>query len=178
MLTTVRILSVSLCVVGLSSCMIDGGTNSDSMNYQPNAYQNAPLYPEGYDNAGYYAETQTYKKEVMVPESYNVSAERAPIAPKNADKAWVAGQNPQGYTIEVAHDEKASRVAGTLQKAPKNERAAEVKYQDRGQVYYKGLYGSYPSQEAAQNALNALPDDIKQGSSIKEWGSIQNNLSE
>lgn len=178
MLTTLRIISVSLCTISLTACMIDGTSQID---YPSNGYQNSPLYPEGYDNAGYYSnyrEEARTQKNVSVPESYHVGAYRSPVAPKDVDKAWVAGQSPQAYTIELANDEKAARVAGTLQKAPKSERTAEVKYHQQGKVYYKGLYGSYPTQQAAQDALNALPDDVKKGSQVSAWGNIQDNLSE
>ena len=176
MLTTIRILGVGLCAVSLSACMIDG-TNSSS-GYQPYDSQPSTLYPEGYDSTvgyGYQAES---KKEVVVPESYHVGAYHSPTPPKDLDRTWVSNQNPQGYTIEVADDEKAARVAGTLQKAPKSEHMAEVKYQRNGQTSYKGLYGTYPSQEAAQQALSALPEDVKQGASVKTWGSVQDNLGE
>ncbi len=177
MLTTIRLLGVSLCVLNLSSCMInDTGRSSDpSYGY---GYENPPLYPEGYESIGTYSDQTVNQTNVSVPESYHVGAERSPTLPKDVDKSWVSSQNPQGYTIEVAEGEKAAQVAGVLQKAPKNERMAEVKSQQGGKTYYKGLYGSYDSQEAAQQALSALPDDLKQSAGVKTWGSVQKNLSE
>ena len=85
-------------------------------------------------------------------------------------------QNSQAFTIELADEEKASQVANTLYKAPKNERMGEVKYQRDGKTYYKGLYGSFPSYEAAQQALSALPSDVKQNAGIKKWASVQNGV--
>ncbi len=78
----------------------------------------------------------------------------------------------------MADGEKASQVAQTLYKAPKNDRMAQIKYQRNGKDYYKGLYGSYDSPEAAQKALDALPPDIKQGAGIKNWSNVQGNLNE
>lgn len=176
MRTTIQVLSVSLCVLNLSSCMIN--TDSSSGNVVPYGYQNSELYPEGYENVSAYQEPPVKQSNVVVPESYHVGAYHSPTPPKDMDRNWVSNQNPQGYTIEIANGEKAAHVAGVLQKAPKNERMAEVKYQSQGRAYYKGLYGSYESQEAAQQALNALPDEVKQGAGIKTWGSVQNNLSE
>ena len=84
----------------------------------------------------------------------------------------------QNYTIELADGDKASEVANTLYKAPKNDRMAEIKYQKDGKTYYKGVYGSYPSLEAAQQALTTLPDEIKQKAGVQTWGSVQQNVHE
>ncbi len=176
MRTTIQVISVSLCVLNLSSCMLN--EQSSSGNYVPYGYQNSDLYPEGYENVSTYQEPVFKQTNVVVPESYHVGAYHSPTPPRDMDKNWVQTQNPQGYTIEIANDEKAAHVAGALQKAPKSERMAEVKYQNKGKAYYKGLYGSYDSQEAAQQALSALPDELKQEAGIKTWGSVQNNLSE
>jgi septal ring-binding cell division protein DamX len=176
MLTTIRVIGVSLCVVNLSSCMInDTNTTTTESSY---GYDNSQLYPESYENIGTYTDQAVNKTEVSVPDSYHVGAYHSPVSPKNMDRIWVSNQNPQGYTIQIAEDEKAAHVAGALQKAPKKERMAEVKYQRGGKAYYKGLYGSYDSQESAQQALNALPDEVKQQAGVQSWGSVQNNLSE
>ena len=176
MLANIKFLSVGLCAISLSACMIDG-TNS-SNDYHSYEAQPSTLYPDGYDtNVGYGYPTES-KKEVVVPESYHVGAYHSPTSSKDIDRTWVSNQNPQGYTIEVADDQKASRVAGTLQKTPKNEHTAEVQYQRNGQVSYKGLYGTYPSQEAAEQALSKLPEDVKQNASVKTWSNVQNNISE
>ena len=55
---------------------------------------------------------------------------------------------------------------------------AEIKYQNQGKAYYKGVYGSYPSFDAAQQALNNLPDDVKKGAGVKTWGSVQSSVAE
>ncbi len=177
MLTKTRIICVSLCVFNLSACMT--GEQHDYNNSYSYGYQVSPLYPEGYDNTVVYSETSfETKPAVMVPDSYHIGATQSPIASKDLDKTWVSSQNPKNYTIQIADDEKAARVAGTLQKAPKNEHMAEVKYQRNGKAYYKGLYGSYPTSEDANKALNALPADVKQGAGIQTWESVQQSVAE
>lgn len=176
MLTNIKIISISLCAISLSACMIDDGQDMTS-NYQSYDYKNTPLYPEGYDSTAIYSD-ETAKKEVVVPESYHVGAMQSPVSPKDLDKSWVRSQNPMGYTIQIANDEKAAHVAGALQKAPKNERMAEIKSQRDGKANYIGLYGTYPNYDAAHKALDALPADIKQGAGIKSWGSVQQTVSE
>ena len=174
---------LSLLSCSLTACVTDGTSNS---TFYPN--EPAPgsmLYPEGYEsNSNYNLPNVTREPEsvpvpspapvqdVIVPESYHVTATAAPTRPKDVDRSWVSSQNPQGYTIELAEGDKAAQVAGVLYRAPKAERSAEVKSK-RG---YTGVYGSYPSYEAAQQTLNALPDDVKQRAAIKTWGSVQGEL--
>jgi septal ring-binding cell division protein DamX len=103
---------------------------------------------------------------------------RSPVLSRDSDKSWVESQNPQGYTIEIADDEKPAYVANQLHNAPKKERMAEIKYQKAGKPHYKGLYGSYNNPEDAKNAMNALPPEIKSGAGVKDWKSVQGKLNE
>ncbi len=172
MLNKNRIAGLLICVSSLSACT---SSHDDAYTgYQPYTYDGTQLYPEGYENTNYSLE----EKHVVVPDSYHVSAEHSPTSHKDIDREWVNQQNAEGYTIELATGDKASQVANTLQKAPKNERMAEVKYERNGKIYYKGLYGTYKSREAAEQALGALPPDVKQNAGIKTWSSIQSNVDE
>ncbi len=153
------------------------------MNYQSYVYKSEPLYPESYDtysNYRYYSapEPDMVKKGVEVPDTYHVGPMRSPVSHKDQDRNWATSQSPQGYTIELADDAKASQVAQTLQKVPKTEHVGQVKYEKNGQSYYKGLYGSYNSYEAAQQSLNSLPEDVKANATIKNWGNVQGNINE
>lgn len=144
------------------------------MSYQGYAYNDAQMYPQmdyGYSDYEYSNQSQM----VDVPDSYHVGEYHAPVSFKDRDKQWVNSQNPQKYTIELADDEKAAAVAKKLYQAPKSDRSAQVQYQKNGKSYYKGVYGSYDSPEAAQKALDGLPTDIKQGAGVKNWGSVQGN---
>lgn len=177
MLTKTKIICVSFCVIHLSACMTSGANHYTTP--QPYDYQTTPLYPEGYDNTVVYSNAAfEEKQELVIPNSYHVGTAQSPIASKDLDKSWVNNQNPGNYTIQISEDEKAAHVAGVLQKAPKNEHMAEVKYQQNGKAYYKGLYGSFPTAEAATKALDALPADIKEGAKIESWGSVQQNVTE
>lgn len=177
--------SISICAFSLSACMIDG-TNTTYDYHHPLPQQSTLLYPDSYETVGMYntepvitdTTSTTEQHNVVVPESYHVGAYRAPTTSKDADRTWVTSQNPQGYTIELASGDKAASVASVLYKAPKKEHMAEVKYQHGGKTYYRGLYGSYTSYEAAQQTLNALPDEIKKNAGIKTWNSIQGSISE
>ncbi len=175
MVNTTRILSIFLCVSGLSACTSD--TQAVYSADLPYADGGPPLYPEGYES-NMYSELPLEQKTVDVPDTYHVGANHSPTPHKDMDREWVNNQNAQGYTIELADDEKASQVANTLYKAPKNERTAEVKYQHDGKTYYKGLYGTYPSYDAAQQALSTLPEEVRQKAGIKTWESVQHGVNE
>ena len=179
MLIKTKMITMTLCVVGLSACS-SWYQNSQIHSYPTKNRSSAiQLYPDGYDNGGAYAPdsvSTTLSKPHTASSADGYQANVNTVEPasfKMRDKSWVSSQNPQGYTIELSNGEKASDVAGTLQKAPKNERMAEVKYQRDGKQYYKCVYGSYPTYEAAQQALSTLPEDVKQGATVKTWGHIQ-----
>ena len=175
MIKNTRTLGIVICVLSLSACTsYSPGEYSDNQNYAP---QGTLLYPEGYDSR-VYSETYQEKKSVVVPETYHVGAYHSPTPHTDRDREWVNGQNSQGYTIELADGDKASQVANTLLNAPKSERMAEVKYQRDGKTYYKGLYGTYPTYEAAAQALSTLPTEVKQKASVKTWGSVQSGVTQ
>jgi septal ring-binding cell division protein DamX len=173
MLIKTRIFGVSLCAFSLSACMLDGSSGYTNY-YQPS--QNTQLYPDSYETTNYnYNPPIESEHKVVVPETYHVGAYHSPASPKDMDRNWVNSQSPQGYTIELTNGEKPAQVAGVLSKAPKTERTAEVKYNNGG---YAGLYGTYPTQEAAQQALSALPDDIKKDAGVKSWSNVQEHVTE
>ncbi len=175
-----RILCICLCISGISACTTD--TSTVVTNYQPFKYDNAELYSEGYESTTYvdnnYPDEPQDKKPVSVPNTYFVGTSNAPTSHKDLDKSWVKSQSAEGYTIELSNSEKAADVAGTLFKAPKSERSAEVEYQREGKTYYKGVYGSYPNKDAAVQALKQLPTDVQQQAAIQSWKNVQNGLDE
>jgi septal ring-binding cell division protein DamX len=151
---------------------------NDNEGYTPNypsyTYNDNQLINYNSSDAGY--RHTDGGQQVAVPDSYHVSEYQPPVSFKDRDRTWVSGQNPQGYTIELAEGEKASQVAQTLYKTPKNDRMAQVKSQVNGKAYYKGVYGTYPDAASAQKALDALPDEVKKSAGVKSWGTVQQNL--
>ena len=163
---------ISLC--SLCACSsFNSGTYSNNPPIQ--SYPDTSLYPEGYENTGGDPDPQAINL-VSVPESYHLGAYHPPAKHTDVDSQWVNSQNSTAYTIAVAQDTKASSVANTLLTVPKNERMAEIKYQQGSETVYKGIYGSYPTKEAAEQALNALPDNIKQQAHIESWDGIQKSV--
>lgn len=176
---TIKFLIIGLCTINLSSCMTYDETNHYA--YEAYAYDESHFYSQDYtqfNTFSYPNQEPRVRPVVSVPDSYHVGEYHSPVASKDIDRTWVSGQNPQGYTIEVANGDKASQVAQKLYKAPKSDRMAQVKYHQNGKVYYKGLYGSYQSAEEAQKALDALPPEIKQGAGVKNWGAVQGSLND
>ena len=173
MLHQTRIISICFCVASLSACTIDDPAEyTTTQTYYTYSKTDQDYQDTNYTNYTEYADAPVEKKPVSVPDSSLISASHTPVSHSDVDRSWVNSQNTQHYTIELANSEKASQVAGALYKAPKNERTAEIRYQVNGKTYYKGLYGTYSSYEAAQKALNQLPDDMKQSAGIKSWGSV------
>lgn len=183
MLKASKIIIISLSSLYISACSIDG-TTSNFGNYGPYNFSNSQMiYPDSYDSynsqyqQGQYPEGAPPRSSgaVVVPESYHVGVTGRPTSAKDMDKSWIEKQNPSSYTIELANDSKPSRVAGVLYKAPKNERSAEVRTNSGG---YTGVYGSYPTYEAAMQKLNSLPEDVKKDAKIKSWGSVQSSVND
>lgn len=169
MLTAIKYSGVLISICSLVSCSV---FNPDGSPHYPTYNDHATeLYPDGYENVGNY--TDAPNGSISVPESPHVSSYHSPTTPKDVDHQWISSQNAEEYTIEIAESEKASAVASSLQKAPTTERKAEIKYQSGDKTFYKGVYGTYPSADAAQQALQTLPTDIQSNARVKSWGSIQ-----
>lgn len=172
-----RYLAIGLCTLSLTSCAdLDERVSSDYPTYAYTYNDSRLYYPQNNYSSSQYYYAAPEKKSVEVPDSYHVGAYHSPVSFKDRDRDWAKGQNPQKYTIELADGDKAAQVAQKLYKTPKSDRMGQVQYQRDGKPYYKGLYGSYDSSEAAQKALDALPAEVKQGAGVKSWGSVQSNL--
>lgn len=176
MLKKIQKISVSLSILGLSGCFFNGAMRD---NIPPQSSYDTPpnmLYPDSYETISDRMDvTPSNSGTVVVPQSYHMGMMGSPETSKNVDKNWVSSQNPQSYTIQLATDSKASRVANTLYKTPKQERSAEIK---TNQGTYTGVYGTYSSYEAAQEKLNSLPEDIRQNAKITPWSNIQHDMGE
>lgn len=175
MLSKIRHLGLFLGISTITAC-----TSYSTSNYQPYQYsiEYTERYLTEYQSSPYVPDEYEASKSVAVPESYHIGPNHSPISHQNLDKAWINKQKPEDYTIELADGDKAAEVANTLYKAPKSDRVAEIKYQKDGKTYYKGLYGSYPSLEAAQQALSTLPDEVKQKAGVQTWSSVQRGAHE
>lgn len=162
---------IGICVLNISACTMMGTSKYEPYPvytydpYQPNTMMNYNRVP--------YDSSYSQKQEVVVPDSYHMSEVRSPVSFKDRDQTWVNSQNPQGYTIELAEGDKASKVAQVLYKAPKNDRMAQVHYVRDGKTHYKGVYGTFTSAEEAQKALNALPSEIKNSAAVIHWSNVQ-----
>ncbi len=175
MLKKTQLFSLLLCISSLPACTSYGPSSTSSYQYST---EDTQLYPAKYESNIYLSDQYQESKQVIVPESYHMGANHSPTTHTDRDRSWMNSQNSEGYTIELGNSDKASEVAKTLYKAPKNDRMAEIKYQKEGKTYYKGLYGSYPTLEAAEQALKALPEDVKQTAGVKTWGSVKTGVGE
>lgn len=98
---------------------------------------------------------------------------QAQVSAKNADLGWIYQQDPQNYTIVVASDNKPLQVSKSLMQTPKTQRSAAFKYQQNGELYYSGVYGSYTQQADAQMALQQLTPELQSQAKIVKWSDVQ-----
>lgn len=176
-----RHVSLFVCLGSLTACTsLDSGgkySNTPPPTYNSSVpYGSTLLYPEGYESTSDRSNNLTELNEtktVSVPDTYLIGRDSTPMPHTDMDKTWVNSQDAAAYTIELANGDKASDVANTLYHAPKRERMAEIKYQRDGKTYYKGVYGTYPTREAAQQALKDLPEQVKQHADVKTWSTVQ-----
>jgi SPOR domain len=175
--------AILLGTLSLSGCNLMGWSNTSPYTYH------SPLYNDSYYNPripgplndsqpgvnGHRPYAQGFQ---AVPDSNQYAGKIAPEHHKSLDSNWVNSQNPQGYTIELAHGEKPGEVAKQLTDTPKLERTAQVKYEKDGKTYYRGVYGSYPSREAAEAALKKLPSDIRNKADINQWNNVQSHATQ
>lgn len=164
-----RLILSALVLGGLTACASDMNNHTVVGYYQPFPYVDSFAY-SGETNVSYMNDLEE-KPPLTVPDSYHVGTMGSPTPHTDLDKEWVDQQHATGYTIELADGDKASLVANTLLRAPKQERRAEISYQRAGKTYYKGVYGTYPTKEAAEQALKTLPAGVT--GQIKPWGSVQ-----
>lgn len=107
-----------------------------------------------------------------MPDTTTTVHSKQKIQPQTAnqnDLNWVRAQSSYAYTIKLAEDPQASKVAKVLHAAPKTNHVAEVP----GKRGYIGVFGSYETREEAERAVKALPASIQQNASITQWQEIQ-----
>ncbi len=143
----------------------------------PNAETKEYIYPV---NSPYDREmlprpsTEDYTESKPLP-TFVKTAEvpQRQVSAKNVDVNWVQQQNPNALTILVASEEQALPVGMALTQTPKDQRTAALKYEKNGRMQYSGVYGSYLDNETAQQAMEKLPDDLKNKAKIVTWSEMQ-----
>lgn len=142
-------------------------------NYQTYTDHGIELYPQGYEDGPSEANLQMFKirNQVSVPQTY-YAGEGTPVRHDTVDKSWTAMQHANDYTIQIKEAEKPAEVAKTLLETPKEERTAQIKSENNGKVSYKGLYGSYPTIEAAEEAKKKLPASLQSEAQIITWSKV------
>lgn len=169
-----------LTVVGLC-CALQACSFGSFSRYNADGYDYDNYYvdEEGNRRPSYYRSRgggHYRRQRVSVPHSYHFSGGNSPRTHKNRDANWAQSQNPNAYTIQLSSGEKASTVAKDIATTPKFERAAQIKYEQNGRKYYRGVYGTYSSREEAEKAMQRLPSNVRQKAAIKNWSRIQDGM--
>ena len=113
------------------------------------------------------------RQKVTVPHSYHFAQHKSPKKHHSRDQNWVNQQNPQQYTIEIANQSSAAKVAKILHSTPKHERTAQIAYQGSHKKQYIGVYGSFATPEQAKQALKKLPPEMRQHAYVTQWKKVQ-----
>ena len=152
----------------LSACGMNVGTSETKEWVYPvnNPYDD--------DHVGFYEARQS-SSDVQALPTFIKTAETPQIqaSAKNLDLAWVQQQPPAAYTIILASGDQPLAISQSLMAAPKTAHLAAVKYEQRGHLYYTGLYGSYHDESDAQKQLSLLPENLKSVAKIEQWKNIQ-----
>jgi hypothetical protein len=122
-------------------------------------------------------EVHYYNAPVQEKTSYHLSNGSGPVPASERDIEWINQQQPGHYTIQMMTDTKREAVAKTLLKSPKaGGRAAEFEHRDGQQTEYTGVYGTFESRQAAEEAMSKLPDDLKHSAKVEQWQNVQTKV--
>lgn len=160
-----------LLCIGLNACV----QNNISSGSRESSY----VYDEEYGSPTLGYETVDFGDGYVMntpAKSTNTRFAQRPVPVAHGDKDWVMTQAPNHYTIQMAKSDKPQSVAKALFTAPKRARMAQVQTHQWGGQVYQGLYGSYANQDAAEQALQNLPENLRQQAKVVPWSSVQNQL--
>lgn len=160
-----------LLCMGLNAC-VQSNLSSESRG-------SSYVYDEEYGSPTLGYETVDFGDGYVQNEPTQHSVTRLaqrPVPVAHGDKDWVMTQAPNHYTIQMAKSDKPQSVAKALFSAPKRARMAQVQTHQWGGQVYQGLYGSYSNQADAEQALQSLPETVRQQAKIVSWSSVQNQL--
>lgn len=142
----------------------------------PNAETKEYIYPVNspYDREMLAKPVNEYTESKPLP-TFVKTAEvpQRQVSAKNIDVTWVQQQNPGALTILVATEEQALPVGMALTQTPKDQRSAALRYERNGRMQYSGVYGSYSDKEAAEQAIQNLPESLKNNARVVSWSEMQ-----
>lgn len=88
------------------------------------------------------------------------------------DDVWISQQASTAYTIELVDDISPTLIANQFLQTPQSEHHAQFRYLKNGTTHYKGIYGSFNTEEDAQAAMQALPAQLKSQARIIQFGRL------
>ena len=95
------------------------------------------------------------------------SVPRKPALPTRsppAGAAWVQGQPPDGFTVQLLSGASEATVRAELERYPLPGPVAIYPYRHAGAVRFALLHGAFPDRNAASKALGALPQGLRKAS--------------
>lgn len=116
-------------------------------------------------------------RQVMLAEAApaTTTAQPSDAAP---DAAWIWGQGPARFTIQLAAGSNESAVLQVKQQVTLPGELAVAKALRDGKPWYVLVYGSFSSKESARDTISRLPATLKQsGPWVRSFNSLQDELS-
>lgn len=88
--------------------------------------------------------------------------------PENAIKGrdWIAAQDPQRFTVQLLGGVSETAVVRFIHKHSIEQQAAYYSVTHNGQPWFSVVYGSFPSRDAAHQALLGLPSSLRKASPL------------
>lgn len=77
---------------------------------------------------------------------------------------WVSAQNPRYYTLQLASSTNKALIEKYYQENQLSGNAGYYRSKREGEYWYALVYGAYPSVNAAKEAIDSLPEDLKKWS--------------
>lgn len=95
-----------------------------------------------------------------------VAAAERPAAPEDRPSGWVAGLDPDAYTIQLLSDTDEENVKRFVDRHVNSGRGGYFTSSIDGQIWHSAVYGEFESRAAAEAASEQLPPELRK---LKPW---------
>ena len=113
---------------------------------------------------GAYARTNAQNVQPMALASVPSSMATAPNSENMGPQEWVAAQNPNYYTLQLASSTNQALIEKYYSENELTGKAGYYRSRRAGEDWYALVYGAYPTVQDAKDAIDNLPVDLKKWS--------------
>ncbi len=160
--------------------------------YNPATTQPGPIYeqplaaptttPAATDSAAEQtlAAARPASTQARVDSRQSAAGEEAAMALRSAleNAAWVRGRAADHYTVQLGSVSQEKNIIRLINENNISAQATYVKVNINGEMRYNALYGVYPSQDEARQAIKTLPENLQRNTWVRNFGLLQKLLAE